>query len=83
MANVLLPSAPRPFSPALEPQPSPQVEERRGWGTKWRVQRTVAHPCQVCYMHRVRILLYRQEIKLRGEFCHPWSVMELGLHPAL
>lgn len=43
----------------------------------------MAHPCQVCYTHRACILLYRQEIKLRGEMCHPWSVMELGLDPAL
>lgn len=83
MANVLLPSAPRPFSPALEPQPSLQVEERRGWGTKRRVQRTMAHPCQVCYTHRVCILLYREEIKLRGEMRYLRSVMELGLDPAL
>ena len=42
----------------------------------------MAHPCQVCYTYRV-CTLYRQEIKLRGEMCHPWSVMELGLDPAL
>lgn len=29
------------------------------------------------------MLFHRLEIKLRGEMCHPWSVMELGPDPAL